>query len=575
MKLSALSIKNFGCFDDRGCEIKIDKIVILIGQNNTGKSTILDAYEAFASAGAEQLLCNFHNEDTRNPIQITGIFTEIVAEDTEVLGQKCVHADPTYGECIKVMFQWTDINKKGEKFTFNHISGKFEKGGAGGFDSLIASRVPVPLRIQPTDKYDAIESAITEILTATVKESIKKDKSKVAGILAELETLTAEFADAIDEQLKEATDKISQQLSEVFPGYKAEFQPGIGKIEIEKIIGGGSQIRIKEENKASVPLSQQGSGMQRSFLWSAISTLADLGKMKKGAKKVETTDKSRILLIDEPEAFLHPPTVRAAREALYKLAELTSWQVMATTHSPVFIDISKPHTTIIRVEKDDKWETKIISTDKIVFEADERNVLAMIRACNPMVNEFFFADKVILVEGDTEQLVYTSLLQESVHKDKLHIVSCYGKANIPMFCKILNHFGVTYIAIHDSDCPMAKRKDKWISNAMWTINEKIIDCVAANTKGAIAIVQVPYFEKFYFNEEIKGDKPYSSHQIINSKEFATDAEYAMLRNFYQSVFDGTHSGLYTSMDELVLLVKGFVALANPEPKESWNFNKPN
>lgn len=49
--------------------------------------------------------------------------------------------------------------------------------------------------------------------------------------------------------------------------------------------------------------------------------------------------------------FLHPPAIRLAREALYKLANLENWQVMITTHSPIFIDVSKPHTTITRVEK--------------------------------------------------------------------------------------------------------------------------------------------------------------------------------------------------------------------------------
>ncbi len=37
---------NFGCIDEEGYEFEIDKIVILIGPNNVGKSTVFDAYEA-------------------------------------------------------------------------------------------------------------------------------------------------------------------------------------------------------------------------------------------------------------------------------------------------------------------------------------------------------------------------------------------------------------------------------------------------------------------------------------------------------------------------------------------------
>lgn len=47
MKLSSFFVENFKCIGDE-IHIKIDNIIILIGQNNVGKSTILDAYEKFS-----------------------------------------------------------------------------------------------------------------------------------------------------------------------------------------------------------------------------------------------------------------------------------------------------------------------------------------------------------------------------------------------------------------------------------------------------------------------------------------------------------------------------------------------
>jgi predicted ATPase len=44
MRLRAIRINNFGCIDGEGCEVEIDRIVVLIGPDNVGKSTILDAY---------------------------------------------------------------------------------------------------------------------------------------------------------------------------------------------------------------------------------------------------------------------------------------------------------------------------------------------------------------------------------------------------------------------------------------------------------------------------------------------------------------------------------------------------
>lgn len=111
---------------------------------------------------------------------------------------------------------------------------------------------------------------------------------------------------------------------------------------------------------------------------------------------------------------------------------------------------------------------------------------------SPTINEFFFAKKIILVEGDTEQAV---LMQ--VKNADTTILNCRGKANIPMFEKILNHFGMNYIVMHDLDSPKVKRKEKWIKNSMWTINEKIFS-EAQKGKNNKVVVNIPDFEGQFF-----------------------------------------------------------------------------
>lgn len=44
-KLVTLRIRNLGCIGPEGLEIALDDIVCLVGRNNTGKSTVLRAYE--------------------------------------------------------------------------------------------------------------------------------------------------------------------------------------------------------------------------------------------------------------------------------------------------------------------------------------------------------------------------------------------------------------------------------------------------------------------------------------------------------------------------------------------------
>lgn len=44
-KLVRMTVRNIGCIGDGGVDVELDDIVCLVGRNNSGKSTILRAYE--------------------------------------------------------------------------------------------------------------------------------------------------------------------------------------------------------------------------------------------------------------------------------------------------------------------------------------------------------------------------------------------------------------------------------------------------------------------------------------------------------------------------------------------------
>lgn len=510
MKLIELQIKNFGCIDENGITIKIDDIVVLIGHNNVGKTTSIRAYEMFANSGTILKIDDFYQNNENNPVEIAGVFGEITNEDKQQIGEKWIYKNNDKQDVIKYKWRWEKSGVKGEKYSWYDKEGKWEKGGMGGWDSKIASCIPVPLKISPFDDSIQLENKIVELLTSAVKENVKNDQSKVAKLLDQVNDLANEVKKQIAEELNKTTSRLQKNLNEVFPEHNVDIAPQADKIEVDKILATGTHLNVAGNDGKYYPLANQGSGLQRAFLWSAIEALADTGKMKSGRSTIES-EKPKMLLVEEPESFLHPPAVRLAREALYKIAELDNWQVMITTHSPIFIDVSKPHTTIIRVEKNE-GATKIFSTEKAQFSDKERERLQMIRNCHPTINEFFFANKVILVEGDTEQVTFSQVKEERVT-----IINCRGKANIPMFEKILNHFGVEYIAVHDLDTPKSKRDGKFIKNSMWTINEKIIEEANKGLNGKV-IVNIPDFERQFFGYLQSGDKPYNAILELQKEE---------------------------------------------------------
>lgn len=501
MKLSGLQIKHFGCIGDETISVKIDNIVVLIGPNNVGKTTILKAYEAFCNTGTVLSVNDFYQGNCNEPVEIVGIFSEISDDDQQQIGTKWLYSDGDE-QLVKYKWVWDTPGQSGKKFSWSNEDKEWKSGGMGGWDSKISSCIPTPLKINPFDSPEELEKQTVDLLTSAIKASTKKDQSKVAQLAEQINKLAKEVKEEMSDELSATTTKLQENLGRIFPGHTIDIEPQAGKIDLDKIIAGGTHLRVANTDGQYYPLANQGSGLQRAFLWSAIEALADSGKMKNGRTAIKNEER-KILLVEEPESFLHPPAIRAAREALYKIAELSNWQVMITTHSPVFIDVSKSHTTIVRVDKAQN-AAKTFSTEKANFTDDERERLKMIRNCHPTVNEFFFANAVIIVEGDTEEVVLSHY-----KGDDVAILNCHGKANIPMFEKILNHFGVNYTAMHDSDMPKAKRGDKFVRNSAWTINSSILS-EAQKCEGNSVIVNVPDFERQYFGHLQSGDKPYAA-----------------------------------------------------------------
>lgn len=577
MILRALTIKNFASIGDPGIVVPIDDIVVLIGQNNVGKSSVLDAYEAFASTGAALPIKCFRDENSNNAISIGGLFSDLTDEDRDALGAKWEYDDPTYGKVVQAKWEWVEPEQKASKFSWNDAAKKWESGGMGGWDTLITSRIPIPLRIRPTDDPEKTEAQVVEILTAAAKEALKKDSKKAEKVLGELQALADEFAKGAQKELDDVCDKISNKLGGIFPGHSVSLHQSVGKIDPDKIIAAGSHVRVASPGGSPVPLSHQGAGMRRAFLWTALGTLVEIGRAKIGAKKLDP-GRQRMLLLEEPESFLHPPMIRAARDALYGLAAIDEWQVLTCTHSPIFIDVSKPHTTIMRVEKGVSGATRVFSSENAEFTADDRTKLRMIRSCHPTVSEFFFADHVFLVEGETEQAVLNHSLLTNTPSNGIwcSVVNCMGKANLVLFAKILNQFGTSYTIVHDADSPKSKRKDKWAKNGMWTENRKISGIIADRDKSLPKcglIAQVPDFEGFYFGELGGKDKPYHAITILESEEFQKSNEYSLLMQFADLALAQKHPGSYVDYLGLKGLVESWKADHKPNPAEQWEFDE--
>ena len=133
----------------------------------------------------------------------------------------------------------------------------------------------MPLKISPFDDSEQLERQIVEILTSAVKDNVKNNQSKVATMIKQINDLAKNVKKEISEELDKTTDKLQKNLSDIFPEHIVDIEPQVGKIDVDKLLATGTHLQVANVDGKFYPLANQGSGLKRAFLWSAIEALAD------------------------------------------------------------------------------------------------------------------------------------------------------------------------------------------------------------------------------------------------------------------------------------------------------------
>jgi len=229
-----------------------------------------------------------------------------------------------------------------------------------------------------------------------------------------------------------------------------------------------------------------------------------------------------MLLIDEPETALHPSAIRAAKEHLYSLAAESGWQVMLSTHHPVFVDPLKDHTTIVRLHRSENHAApNVYRADALAFEGEEKQNLKSLLAFDSSVAEMFFGPRVVVMEGDTEFAAFTEVMNSDMEAFPLDgrplLLRARGKATISILVKMLTHFKVDFAVLHDIDSPRTSKGAK--KNGAYTVNESIRAAVAAARAAGLKVIHrcsCPNFEQHHGMELPDKDKPFETWRAVRN-----------------------------------------------------------
>ncbi len=192
------------------------------------------------------------------------------------------------------------------------------------------------------------------------------------------------------------------------------------------------------ELKALARLEDQGDGV-RSYLGLLLHILAGF---------------HQVLLIDEPEAFLHPPQARLLGTVLAQRAQ--EKQVFAATHSSDIVRGAlggDAALTLVRITRDGDVNHAAVLSDASVKTLWSDPLL---RYSNLL--DGLFHDAVVLCEGDADCRFYAAVLEYLPSDEttggrdpQLLFTHCGGKARMPSVITALRAASVPVVAVADFD----------------------------------------------------------------------------------------------------------------------------
>jgi len=168
-------------------------------------------------------------------------------------------------------------------------------------------------------------------------------------------------------------------------------------------------LRVREYD-FTIRAVELGEGIQNALVLSILQAFEE--RRKQGA----------ILLIEEPEMFLHPQMQRSLYKTLREIGKTN--QIIYTTHSPHFVSVPE-YNEVMLVRKDSNGTQVYRSNLPIDLKRREK----FIKELDPERSELFFASRLLLVEGDTEKLS----LPEYARKIKF-IKSIFNNTGYKFFC---------------------------------------------------------------------------------------------------------------------------------------------
>ncbi|MES5953636.1 ATP-binding protein [Bacillus fungorum] len=377
MKLEKVIIKNFRSYDTY-TEIKFDNLTTIVGKNDVGKSTVLEALEVFFNNSTVKIDAKDYCVKTgdRNVLigcVFSGFAEEIILDETApttfkdefLLNEDGMLEVHKVYDCSKktikpeiylkalypneaiekgkalIQLTQTELQRKVKSIDLengptdlrtNHLMRKdifrsidltnlaihliaLNKGDSGTVWEKISPTLPIFTLFQSDRPSLDGDSEVQDPMKVAIKEALEDVREQ----LEDIEKLVQEKAMTV-------ANLTLEKLKEMDPLLANELTPSISETPKWPNV-----FKLTLEGDEGIPINKRGSGVRRLILLNFFRAAAE--------KQDSSAGRNIIYAIEEPETAQHPSNQIMLAEALLKLSKKENTQVILTTHVPAFASL--------------------------------------------------------------------------------------------------------------------------------------------------------------------------------------------------------------------------------------------
>ena len=354
-------------------------------------------------------------------------------------------------------------------------------GGTQGYLGRFTRFIRIPAVLDAADEAtDKRGSYLKEIMDLVVRNSLAGDPD----VDQLRHSIQEQYNAVFDPSKRRELNSLEAQLSETLRRYAPDTAISVMWSDLSSITipMPETEVRLSEDGY-DAPVQQTGHGLQRAFILTMLQHLvaarADVGPGDAdGSRTARSPLSSLVLAIDEPELYQHPGRQRHMASILLRLANgsiagvAQSTQVIYTTHGPLFVGLDRfDQIRMLRKTTREPGEPKATSVVENPLQnvADRLWVLHDTPASaftpetlrprlqaimTPWMNEGFFADVVVLVEGETDRAAILAVAHskgQDLEAMGVCVIPCMGKNNMDRPALVFRGFDIPTYLVWDND----------------------------------------------------------------------------------------------------------------------------